>query len=860
MKFRKRIADEQLDRELRFHIENLISENIAAGFSAEEARRRAMLEFGGKEQIKEELRDVRRFPLWDGTVSNLTSALRFIRKSPSFSITVILTLALGIGANSAVFSALDAILLRPLPFPEASRLMTLHEYFPKQKSPESPIAPVRLEEWNSLNSTFQAITGYYTEDISEASGALPEKLTNAWVAPRFFQTLGVSPALGRDFSMSEEHAGGPPAVVISYRLWQRRFHGDPHAIGRTLRLYGNSEPIIGIMPASFGFPDHDVDLWAPVPPDSTFAQRRDATWYWGIGRLKPGVTPAQARANLATVQSRLGREYPKTDADLTVEIQPLKETTVGGVRRSLWMLFGAVSLLLLIACTNIAGLLLARTTERSREISIRFALGASRRKVIAQLLTEVFVLAILGSSLGLLVAAAASRVFVVLAKNLPRVEEVGLDWRLALYTFACALIATLLCGLFPAVHATRHSISGALAGTSRSQVSTRNPLQWLLVATQVALAVTLLIGAGLLLRSFQALAQVSPGFESSHVLTFHISAGYGETTDQKKLSTWIEGVLSSVAAMPGVRATATSATLPGIANNFQTEFKSVETGSDPTRIVSAESRFVSPKYFSTMRIPLLSGTTCGDALTGGQVIVNRSFANSVFAGAPVVGRHIQSLSNVVPRASEIRGVVADAREDGITHPPVPTVYWCISAPEPDPMYLVRTQGTPMLMAQAIRRKIHEVEPNRSVFDIVPLDEHLHDQYGETRLRTILLTFFAVAALSLACIGLYGTLSYFVSLQRREIGLRLALGALRGQVLQHFLINGIGVALAGCLIGLFLAMGFSRVLSGMLYGISSFDPVTFGGVVFLMLLVAAAASVVPARRAALLEPMQVLRDE
>src|SRR5205085_1503778 len=433
----KRASGAQLDSELRFHIAELVEANIAAGMPPGEARRRAMLEFGGKEQIKEEVRDVYKIRFIDSTVANLKSALRFLRKSPSFSITAILTLALGIGANSAVFSAMDAILLRPLPFPEGDQLMWLEQFHRKVKNPLGRLAPTRLEDWNRMNSTFQAITGYYTEDESETSGILPEKVTAAFVAPRFVQVWGVAPELGRDFTTEEEHWGGPSAVVISDRFWRNHFGSDPNVLREKVSFGKFSSRIVGVMPASFLFPDRDVDLWGAVPTDAPMAQSRDSTWYLTIGRLKRGVTLPQALADLEAVQAQLAKAYPKTDGDLGVRIEPLKEETVGGARKSLWMLFGSVSLLLLIACTNIVTLLLARARQREQEISLRFSLGAPRGAIVMQLLTETFVLTLAGGALGLFVAGAASKVFQALAGELPRVDEIRLDARIVLYTIAC---------------------------------------------------------------------------------------------------------------------------------------------------------------------------------------------------------------------------------------------------------------------------------------------------------------------------------------------------------------------------------------------------------------------------------------
>jgi putative ABC transport system permease protein len=879
----KRASGTQLDSEMRFHIDELTEANIARGMPPGEARRRALLEFGGQEQVKEEVRDVYRVRVIDGTVANLKSAIRFIRKTPSFSVAVILTLALGIGANSAVFSAIDAILLRPLPFPDGDQLMKLTEYDSKAQASQPFIAPLRVEDWNRLNSTCQAVAGYYIENASEISGVLPEKLTLAIVTPRFLNLLGISPELGRDFNSEEEHFGGPNAVLISDRLWHRRFAADPKVIGKRVVLSGFLRPdlIVGVLPASFRFPDSDVDLWTVGPPDGPYAQNRGYTWYRVIARLRAGVTLEQARANLNAVQSQLGKQYPKTDGNLTVEVRPLKETIVAGARSSLWMLFGAVSLLLLIACTNIVALLLARGVQRQHEISVRLSLGASRFTVVCQLLTESFVLALTGALLGLFIAGAASNVFRSLAKELPRVEEIHLDVRIVLYTLACSVLATLLCGLLPAIRGTRGNLSGTLAQASRSQVSARTPLQWFLVGVQVALAVTLLSGAGLLLRSFQELGRVFPGFDPGHVLTFRISGSYGETVDWKALTQRIDRTIEELRSVPGVEAAAASATLPGVPTNYPTELRFVEGEQDPLRKMVAESRFVTPDYFATMHIPLLAGEVCREPQFGtvpstlsptGQilepisinVLVNRSFAETFPGGSTILGRHVQVLDNSFLKpdeAGEIRGVVGDAREEGVNHPPSPTVYWCLGAPGgPDPAYLVRTGVDPTAMASALRSKIKQIEPARSVFDVMPLEEHVNDAFSENRLRAILLTFFALTAVSLACIGLYGTLSYSVTVRRREVGLRLALGALQGQIVRRFLLQGLAVTFLGCAAGWGLAAGFTRVLSGMLYGVSPSDIVTLSTVALLMLLVAALAALIPSLRAAHVDPMQVLREE
>lgn len=790
---------------------------------------------------------------------NLRLALRALAKAPGFTAAVVLTLALGIGANSAVFSAIDAVLLRPLPFPDGDQLMRLTQRDPKNTN--TFVAPVRLEDWNRMSSTFQAITGYYTEDDSETTGLLPERVTRAFVAPRFLQVLGISPELGRGFSEREEHFGGPNAVLISDRFWRRRFGADPAALGKKLRLNQAPCEIIGVLPASFEFPERNVDAWVVSWPDGPYSLSRESTWFNVIGRLKPGVTLEQARANLAAVQTRLGEQFPKTDGQLSALIEPLKDATVAGASQSLWILFGSVSLLLLIACANIAALLLARSTERQHEISIRYSLGATRVAVIGQLLTEVFVLALTGAAAGLLLAAGASKVFQALAGSLPRVEEIRLDGRVVVYSLACAILVTVLSGVAPAIRGTRRSLSGSLMSAGRTQVSGRHPLQWLLVGVQVALAVTLLTGAGLLVRSLQALGRVNPGFEVAQILTLRISGSWAETADMQTILERVNRTLDFLAAIPGVEAAASSGGAPGVPFEYSVELKPEEGRAESEGKMMAATHFVSSGYFQTMRIPILQGEFCAHS-TGPNplVVVNRRFANTYYRDSPAIGHSFQAASLGITQPSRIIGIAEDTRETGINHAPGPAVYWCRSATSANPVYLVRTHGDPAAMSETIRRKIHEIEPDRSVFEIQPLVERLDAAFSENRLRTVLLGSFASTAILLACVGLYGVLSYLVNIRRREVGLRLALGAMRRRIVTGFLVQGLGVSLLGCAAGLALATTLRRWLAGMLFGVSPSDAPTLSGVVLIMLTVAAVASFVPAIRAARVEPIEVLRDE
>jgi putative ABC transport system permease protein len=863
--------DEQLEVELRFHLDSLVREKLAAGLEPAEARRQAALEFGGCEQVKEELRDVHRIFAVDTTVANLRSAVRLIARSPSLAVTVVVTFALGIGANSAVFSAIDAVLLRPLAFPEADRLVSITQYGRTAKSPNELVAPVRVADWSRRNSAFAALSGYNMDDVTDASGPLPEKRTMVFVTARFLQVLGVAPALGRDFTAEEQRFGGPRAVLMSDRLWKTRFGADPAAIGRTLHLGKTAYTVAGVMPPSFRFPSPDADLWAPAGDDAPFAQGRQLTWYTVVARLKRGITLEQARADISAVQAQLGREYPKPDGELGVRVEPLKEQTVGGVRRSLWLLFGSVSLLLLIACTNIAALLVGRAADRREEIAVRYALGASRASVVAQLLTETLVLGLAGSAVGLAVAWLLSRGLRSYARGLPRIDEISLDWRIVLYTVLCGLAAAVVGGVLPALWASRTAAAVPTPLGTRTQVSARNPLQWFLAGVQAAVAVTLLTGAGLLVRSLHELGRVSPGFDASHVLTFRVTGSWGETVDMATVASRIDRTLEGLRSVPGIEAAATSSWLPGLPGAEQTEL-TLAGQADAGREVLAVVRFVAAGYFATMRIPLLTGDPCRDSVASpspgaswaGQslsAVVNRSFADTYLSGTPALGRTVRmQVAGMALPATEIRAVVGDAREAGLDKAPLPTVYWCISAPGPSPRYLVRTGPDPAAMIETVRRKVHELEPARSVFDAAPLDTLLYESVGERRMRAVLLSAFAVTALALACVGLYGTLSYFVSVRRREVGLRVALGSSAGEIASLFLLRGLAVSLAGCFAGLLLAAAATRVLSGMLYGVAPLDPATFGGSAALLLVVAVLASLAPALRAARLQPMHVLREE
>jgi predicted permease len=797
----------------------------------------------------------------DGWVRNIRYAVRVLARTPGFTLTVVATLAIVIGANTAVFSLIDAVLLKPLPFPEPDRLVLLSES--RDGAPIGNMAPVRLEEWNEASATLEAITGYYSEDASETSGDLPEKFRLARVAPRFNDVWGVAPALGRGFTPADSQEGAAPVALVSHRYWVDYLGGDPDVLQRQVHLTDGPYSIVGVMPADYRFPDRDVDIWVPrtfLP----FMTQRTLPWYSAYGRLKAGVTIEQARADLAAIQARLGEQFPETDRELGVYIEPLKDTVVGNVRGSLWIVFGAVSVLVLIAATNVASLLLARAARRKQEIAIRLSLGASSRSVLAQSLIETGVLAVAGAGLGLAISAVLAVGLRARLPDLPRIDELAFGGAVLPYTAIAVVAVTALCGVLPALRATQVTAASGLAGDGRrTEVSGRHALQWLFVGVQVALAVVLLAGSGVLIRSLVELSRVEPGFDASRVLSFRLSGTY---QDFDFLAPRVGEILDEFAQLPGVEAAAISAPVPGVLDDgsgFQfgaREWERLEGSPEEGQRLLSDFRVVSPSYYSTMQIPLVAGELCRVPVESAvpEVMVNGAFAARYSPAASVVGRTLYGSGNATYR---IAGVVRDSREYGLGRVANPTVYPCRTAyVNPASTFLLRTRGDPASMAGAVRTKAKELTPLRAVYDVAPLAERMGNEYAEDRLRTTALTLFAAVALSLATLGVYGTLSYFVSLRRREVGLRLALGAQQRRIVAEFLAEALRVVAAACIAGVGVTLAVSEFLTGMLYGVSRVDPLSLGAVIALVATVGTVAALVPALRAARVDPMNVLREE
>jgi predicted permease len=788
------------------------------------------------------------------------AALRALGHRPGLALTVVATLTLGIGVNSAIFSAVDAVLLKPLPYPAPDQLVSVYELNATRPDATQLVAPGRLEEWNRLNRSFDGLAGSYFENMSDTTGALPERVEAMRVSPRFFTVMGVAPARGRMPGSLEERFGGPPTVVLSDAIWRARFGGDPSVVGRAMILGGVSRTIIGVMPPAFRYPTATTEVWIPAQSTPGMLSARQARIYIAVGRLKPGVSIEAGLRDLNRVQAQLGEQFPETDKGWGASLVPLAEETIGGVRRSLWLLFGAVALVLLAACGNVACLMLADAARREQEVAIRFALGADRRRVIGQLLREGLLLALAGAALGLVVAHWGIAALRAAATGLPRIAGLHVDMRLVAFTFTLGAATTVFFALAPAMQATRRDPARALARSGRGLTGGRQRLPRALVGAQVALAIVLLVGAGLLVRSFRRMQDVSLGLEPAHVLSFRMSASWAERTDavvQRHART-----LNRLEAIPGVVAASFSQALPAGADFPPSEFQIV--GRARGEKTFSNGRSVSAGYFRTLHIPILRGSSCGNDPAQppfSKALVTRAFGEVFFPGEDPIGHAVRTLNMPAGQSAEIIGIVGDVRERGRLRGAEPVIYWCGFSPYwPDPFFLVRTNPARAVSIGAIRAALREIEPNRAVFAVRPLSDALSSALSQQRLNTMLLALFAAMALFLAAMGLYGVLSQLVATRRREIGVRMALGARPGQIVrsvvaQAALVTGIGIA-----VGLGGALALTRFMAGLVFDISAVDPVTFAVVPLLLAAVSTVTALVPARRAARVDPMRALREE
>ena len=800
---------------------------------------------------------------------DLRFGVRTLAKSPGFAAVAVLTLALGVGATTAIFSVVNALLLRPLPFKDLDRLVAVWEAVPAQGVERNEISEPNYLDWRAQSSSFEHLAVYSWWSVNVSGVETPERVQGFQVSPNFFDALGARAALGRTFLPEEEQPGKDRVVILSDGYWRSRFAADPAIVGKTLTLNGIGRTVVGVMPKGFDYPTGG-EMWSPYRFDPANTSPRYAHFLLGVGRLRAGVTREQAEAELGGVAARLEQQYPETNAGRRVAVRPLLADTVRQYRPMLLLMLAAVGFVLLIACANVANLLLARAASRSREMAIRAALGAGRLRILRQLLTESLMLALAGGGLGVLLAVWGVDLIAALfpsdfVRYIPGWGQIGVDRRALLFTLAVSLAAGVLFGLAPALRASRADLNDALKEGGKAGGAERNRLRSLLVVAEVALSLVLLAGAGLMLRSFVRLLEVKPGFDPERVLVAELILPRARYREDAQAVEFYSRLREGVGGLPGVRSAALTSFIPLAGSNATTGF-TVEGQPRPPHGQEPEANYraVTPGYFSTMRIPLVGGRAFdeGDAAGAERVcVVNEALARKYFPGEDPLGRYVRGEGGT-PEAQlkRIVGVVGDVRHN-LDEDPKPEIYFPEAQDASRSMVLVaRADADPLSLAPAVRAQVQALDRDLPVYNVRTMDQVRAESIFRQRFSVVLLGIFAALALALASVGLYGVISYTVTQRTHEIGVRMALGAQGGDVLRMVVRQGMAHVAVGVGAGLAGSLLLTRVMAGLLYGVSATDPATFAGVSLLLAAVALAACLVPARRAAKVDPIKALRYE
>ena len=798
-------------------------------------------------------------------IQDLKFSIRMLAKNPGFAAIAVLTLALGIGANTAIFSVVNAILLRPLPYKDAGQLVQIWETNPQRGFPEFPASPPNFFDWRDQNRSFSQIAAIQYDDYNLTGAGAPMRVVGIDVSPNIFALLGAKPALGRVFTETEDSPNNPQVVIIGHSLWQTRFGSDTSIIGRTIVLDAKSYTVVGVMPAAFRYPDDGTQVWTPLilPEDSKKA--RGAHWLSVVARLKPGVSFDQAQAEMKAIAGRLEQQYPASNSGWSVFLRPLRKEVIGDIQTALLVLLGAVGLVLLIACSNVANLQLARTSARRREMAIRAALGAGRRRIVRQLITESLLLAVVGSVLGLLLAWWGTAALLKLdTAGVPRQCEIGIDGSVLLFTAALAFITSLLFGLVPAMQFASLDLISALKEGTGTCGSAAGRFRQILVVSEVALALVLLVGGGLLVRSFTRLLNVFPGFNPENVLTFRVQLPDAKYPKKEDNQAFFRELLAGVQAVPGVDSAGATSILP-LSNDasilqFHPEGQTPDPGTKPT---SAQYRVVSTDYFHAMVIPLLRGRVFTAADTNDSqpvALINQAMARLFWPNSDPIGQRIV-VSDRQPAAREIVGIVGDVRQLALDHAPAPEMYVSLfQKGSGSASVVVRSKMAPLSLTSAVTEQVHSLDKDLPVQGVLSMEEVVGTSVGSRRFSAYLFTLFSLLALVLATVGIYGVMSYNVAQGTRDIGIRMAIGARPLDVLRLVLGAGMRQVLLGAAIGIVGALLLTRFLASLLYGVTARDPVTFAAVIILFAAVALAACYIPARRAMRVDPMIALRYE
>ncbi len=808
-------------------------------------------------------------------LQDIRYGIRMLAKNPGFTAIAVLTLALGIGANTALFSVVNGVLLNPLAYPHSDQLVAVYGKDPGFA--RAPISYLNFLDWQRATRTFSSMALYRNEPYNLTGRGEAELLGGSMISAEFFSTLGVTPVLGRNFRPDDDHAGAAPVVILGGGLWKRKFGSSPDVVGKSIILNGASYTIVGVAPPSFNFYGSERDLYTPVGQwtDPSFLDRRIEVSAHGVGRLKPGVTLAQAKADMDAISQNLAAAYPEADKEIGINLVSMKQDIVGNVQPFLIVLLAAVGFLLLIACANVANLLLARSMGRSREFAIRAALGAKQSRVIRQLLTESILLAGLGGVLGLLLASWGTKaVLATLPAALPRADEVSLDSHVLIFTMALSLLAGIVFGLAPALKTSRVNLQDVLKESGGSGGG-RHRLHGVFVAVEVAMALVLLVGAGLMVRSLAALWRVDPGFNPSHAITFVLSLPADPNTTSAETRARLRLFDDKMNNIPGVKAVSvTLGSRPMIHNSSEVFW--IEGEPKPANLHDMHQALfylAEAGFQKAMGVTLQRGrfiTPQDDEHAPIVVDIDDVFARTYFPHEDPVGKRINlSTFNV---QAEIVGVVGHVKQWGLDADPKSAIeaqfdYPFMQVPEKlMPLMatvvavVLRTEGDPTAVMGDVRRAVAEIDSRQAVYNVQTMDEVISKSFAARRMSMILLGIFAALALVLACVGIYGVISYLVGQRTREIGVRMALGAQPADVLRLVIGHGTKMALIGVAIGIGAALGLTRLMANQLFGVSAHDPLTFAGVAMLLMIVAVAASYVPARRAMRVDPMIALRHE
>jgi putative ABC transport system permease protein len=793
--------------------------------------------------------------------------LRVLWKRPGFTAVALAVLALGVGANTAIFSVVNAVLLRPLPYPGSERVVAFDGVNPSKGVEESNMSAPDFADWKAQTRSFEALSIYTEGGSNLTGGGEPERVTAAWVGPDFFRVIGVGAARGRALLPEDEDPGAANVVVISHGLWQRLFGSDPSAVGRTVELGGRGREVVGVMPPGFDFPSR-AEVWGPLQLEVA-KEPRDNRAYQVLGRLREGVPLAQAQAEIDAVAARLAASYPVTNMGWGVDLDPLKDETVGEMRAALLLLLAGVALVLLIACANVANLLLARAAGRRREVALRLALGAGRWRVARQMLTESLLLALAGGALGAGLSVWLTDLIVALApRNTPRLAEASLDARVFLFAVGATLLTGLAFGIVPALQASRADLGESLKEGGRGSAGGRSRVRSGLVVSEVALSLLLLAGAGLLVKSFARLQAVDPGFDPEGVMTARVSLPGARYKEPAQKAEFYRALTERLNALPGVEAAGATASLPLGGSNLSVWRGLVPEGRPATPESDEPAAFsvVTPGYFPAMRIPLRAGRVFDerdDANAPKVIVVNETLARKVFAGQDPVGRHVTIWRDEkFPR--QVVGVVGDTKPSSLDAAEAPQMYvpHAQDAGWGGLSLAVRARGggDPSALAPLLREEVRALDRQLPVYDVKTMAKVWADSTAYRRVTMFLMAGFAAAALLLAGVGLYGVLSYTVAQRTHEIGIRMALGARGSDVLRLVVRQGMLLTLAGLGVGLAGALLLTRLMTGLLYGVSAADPVVYALVSLLLAAVALLACLVPARRATKVDPMIALRYE